>query len=96
MIGASAATEQARELADLGHGILTYSLLAGLGAVEGGPLRERPIRPQDSDQVVDVMEWFSYAASHVPRLTREYFAAAQNAQMWNQQETFPVLPLVGN
>jgi hypothetical protein len=92
-IAAAAAGEEAHELEELGHGVLTYTLLAGLKAVDGGPLAKDAIRPGSPDGVVNVFEWFSYAASHVPRLTEKYFRARQNVSVNSSDNVFPLLPL---
>jgi WD40 repeat protein len=88
-IAASAASEQAQESKELGHGVLTYSLLAGLKAVDSGPLAGKNIQPGGSDRVVDIMEWFSYASGNVPRLTEN----VQDVQTSTQGSSFPLLPL---
>jgi uncharacterized caspase-like protein len=41
-IAASAATTEAQESAKLGHGVLSFALLAGLKAVDGGPPGQHP------------------------------------------------------
>ena len=92
-IAASAATEEAQESKDLGHGVLSYTLLAGLKAVEGGPLEGRHVQPSNPERVVDVMDWFSFAAGQVPRLTERLYGVSQDVQMSTQGTSFPVLPL---
>jgi hypothetical protein len=93
VLAASAATEEAKEVKDLGHGVLTYALLAGLAAADGGPLERKPIQPGSPDGVVDVLEWFSYAAGQVPRLTKTYCGAEQNVHTSGKGQSFPVLPI---
>ena len=92
-IAAAAAGEEALEVEELGHGILTYALLAGLRAVDRGPLVQKSIIPSNADEVVDVYEWFSYAAGNVPRLTEKYFHAKQNVSVNSSDNVFPLLPL---
>ena len=92
-IAAASATEEAKESDELGHGLLSYALLAGLKGVDRGPLRDQWVRPNGSDQVVDVMEWFTYASNQVPRLMEKYHGAAQDVPMHMQGKSFPVLPL---
>jgi WD40 repeat protein len=92
-LAASSATEEAKEPEALGHGVLTYTLLAGLKAVDGGPLEGKGLQPTGRNQVVEVVEWFSYANGHVGRLTKEYCGQEQNVQMSVQGQSFPVLPL---
>ena len=92
-IAASASTEEAQESDELGHGVLSYALLAGLKAVDGGPLEGRAIQPSNPDRVVDVMEWITFAAGQVPRLTEDLYGTAQDIQYSIQGQSFPLLPL---
>jgi uncharacterized caspase-like protein len=92
-IAAATASEEAQESKELGHGVLSYSLLAGLKAVERGPLVDKYVQPSGPEGVVDVMEWFSFAAGQVPRLTERLYGASQDVQVGNQGTNFPVLPL---
>lgn len=94
MIGASAATEEAKESEALGHGVLTYALLAGMRAVDRGPLERNWVQPQNPQQVVDVLDWFSFASGHVPRLTQEFCGAEQSVHTAGRGSSFPVLPLL--
>ena len=73
--------------------MLTYALLAGLGAVDQGPLAGKHVQPNGPDRVVDVMEWFTFAAGQVPRLTEKLFGAAQDVQTSTLGSDFPLLPL---
>ena len=73
--------------------MLTYALLAALKAVDGGPLEGQFVRPSNPEGVVDVLEWFSFAAGQVPRLTEKLYGATQEAQTSTQGASFPVLPL---
>jgi hypothetical protein len=93
VIAAAAATEEAKEVRELGHGLLTYALLAGLKAVDRGPLEERSVRPASPEGVVDVLEWFGFAAGHVPQLARCYFGREQEVVPQTDGRSFPVLPL---
>ena len=92
-IAAAAASEQAQESKELGHGILSYALLAGLKAVDAGPLADKYVQPSGPERVVDVLEWFTYAAGQVPRLTEKLYGASQDVQTGAQGSSFPVLPL---
>jgi len=93
-IAASAAAEEAKESKQLGHGLLTYALLAGLGAVKEGPLEGKRIEPSSPDQTVYVLEWFQYADGNVRRLSEQLFGSSQDVQTSTQGTSFPVLPLV--
>lgn len=92
-IAASAASEQAQESKELGHGVLSYALLAGLKGVDAGPLAGKHVQPSGPERIVDVMDWFSYASGQVPRLTEKLYGAAQDVQTSTQGMSFPVLPL---
>ncbi len=91
-IAAASATAEAQESAKLGHGVLSYVLLAGLKAVEGGPLEGQSVQP-GAEGVVDVLEWFNYAAGRVPRLMESLYGSAQDVQVGAQGASFPVLPI---
>jgi len=95
VLAAAAATEEAKEPEALGHGVLTYALLAGLQAVDKGPLLGKSVQPAGQEKVVDVLEWFGFAAVQVPRLTREYCGQEQNVYTTGRGSSFPVLPLPG-
>jgi WD40 repeat protein len=92
-IAASAASQEAQESDELGHGVLSYALLAGLDAVDRGPLDDRHVEPNSPDRVVDVLEWFTFAAGQVPRLSERLHGAAQDVQTGTQGSSFPMLPL---
>jgi len=91
-IAASSAGAEAQEIEDLGHGVLTYALLAGLKAVRSGPLDGLSVQPASPDGMADVLEWLSYASGHVPRLTKSFLGREQEVQVAGQGVSFPVLP----
>ncbi len=95
-IASSSVAEQAREVEELGHGILAYSLLAGLKAVDDGPLVEQWVQPSGSDKVAHAMELFSFASSHTRELGRRYFGQSPDVQYSSSGMTFPVLPIVSD
>jgi uncharacterized caspase-like protein len=92
-IAAASASEEAQEIEELGHGVLTYALLAGLRAVRGGPLVGQSVRPNSVAGTVDVLDWLSYAAGQVPRLTERYLGQTQEVRIGGQGTSFAVLPL---
>ncbi|HTU21745.1 MAG TPA: caspase family protein [Gemmataceae bacterium] len=92
-LAAAASGEEAGEVQELGHGVLSYALLAGLNAVAAGPLKERSIHPGNAERVASVLEWFNFASGQVPRLTKRYFGREQDVQMSSQGNSFPVLPV---
>jgi hypothetical protein len=93
IVAAAAATEEAKEPGPLGHGVLSYALLAGLKGVSQGPLQRQWVQASGPEQVVEVLEWFGFAASQVPRLTREFCGQEQNVHTAGKGGSFPVLPL---
>ena len=92
-IAAASAGEEGHEAEELEHGVLSYALLAGLKSVDRGPLENQWVHPSSSDQVVGVLEWFTFAANHVPRLTEKLYGTAQDVPMRRRDRNFPVLPL---
>ena len=92
-IAAAAADNQAHEVPELKHGLLTYALLAGMGAVNNGPLSGQAIRPASDNKVADVREWFSFAQDKVPLLTKLYFGEEQFVGFSGQGNSFPLLPV---
>jgi WD40 repeat protein len=91
MAGA-AESDVALEEKELGHGVLTYALLAGLGAVDAKSLAKEGITLGDPGEVIDVLRWFSFASEWVPRLTRKYFSKEQDVQTSSHGDSFPLLP----
>jgi WD40 repeat protein len=92
-LAAAAADERAAEDKQLGHSILTYALLAGLGAAEGGPLKGQALKG-DGGGGVDVLAWFRYAREQVPALYQRYVGRPQHVELsGDDQPTFPLLAL---
>ena len=94
-IAASAAADEAQEIDALGHGLLTYCLLAGLNAVDSGPLAAAGLHGNRPDGLADVLEWFSYASGQVPRVSRDLLGIVQEVQSSGHGASFVVLPLRG-
>jgi hypothetical protein len=92
-LAATAADELAAENKELGHSILTYALLAGLQAVEGGPLKGQVLKG-GGDGGVDVLAWFRYARQQVPGLYERYVGRPQQVELSGEdQPSFPLLRL---
>src|SRR5439155_1743858 len=70
--------ELAVEVPDLGHGILTYSLLAGSGGIGVGPLVRKSL---SADKPLDVLGWFGYAQAKVPSLYLTYVGRPQQVEV---------------
>jgi hypothetical protein len=66
LIAASTKQQYAAEIPELGHGVLTYALLSGLG--EKGP----PQAPTSSEGMVTIYSLLQYVNLHVPELTQKY------------------------
>jgi uncharacterized caspase-like protein len=92
-IAAAPAAAEAQELAELQHGILTYTLLAAVGAVNAGPLANQKLKPAGDAPVAEVREWFSYAQDKVPLLSKLYLGQEQFVGFCGQGTSFPLLPL---
>jgi len=88
-LAATAATAEAQEVPQLGHGVLTYTLLAALGHVQGGPLQGQQLNP--ANRLVEVRDWFGFAQDKVPALTKIFFNEEQFVGFSGQGESFPVL-----
>jgi WD40 repeat protein len=92
-IAAAADREEAKEPRELGHGVLTYTLLAAFAAVDKGPLKGEGLRPAGGD-VVDVDEWFKYASKRMPDVMRVYFNRDQQPVISTERSGgFPILPV---
>ncbi len=89
VIAAATASQNAEEIHDLGHGALSYALLAGLGAVDRGPLKSRPIEANDG--LVQVRDWLSYAQDNVPALTKLFYGREQLVDVFAKGQSFPIL-----
>ncbi len=91
-IAAAPAGAEAQEVDELRHGVLTYVLLAALGGVDFGPLKDQPLQPKDPEHVADVQEWFSYAGDRVPELMKRYYQREQEVD-YRVGGRLPVLPV---
>jgi uncharacterized caspase-like protein len=92
VVAASAASEEAAEQDSLRHGVLTYALLAGLRAVDFGPLGRTSLHPSRGD-VADVLEWLTFTANQVPHVTQELGIGEQSVHVGIRGENFPILPI---
>ena len=81
------------EVDDLGHGMMVYTLLAGMGFVERGPLRDRWIDPMNAENVVDAVQWFGFASRQTRALGQKYFGTRHEVYHTIAADSFPVLPL---
>jgi len=91
ILAATAAGDEAQESPQLGHGVLTYTLLARVGAAKKGPLKDRP---QPKQPVVNVRDWLSFAQDEVPALTKILFGREQFVKYIGSGSDFAILPAV--
>jgi WD40 repeat protein len=91
-VAGAASSQAAMESDQLGHGVLSYALLAALNAVDGGPLAGNPIELTTA-QVVETADWVKYARSRVPPLTKTIFGREQEVQYNQEGRSFPILSL---
>lgn len=89
MLAAAKSDMKAHEHDDLKHGLLTYTLLAGAGAIEHGPLSKRASSEQPW---ITVRNWFGFAQDMVPPLAKVYFdEGGQAVELKGSHANFPVL-----
>ncbi|HTU21743.1 MAG TPA: caspase family protein [Gemmataceae bacterium] len=89
-LAAVSAEMQSKEHDELKHGLFTYALLAGLHAVEGGPLHKKGI----PGNVVDVRQLCNFVCDEAPTLYQEYDGRRQDPVMkvTGGGMNFPLLP----
>ena len=92
-IAAAAADSKAKEVKQLGHGILSYTLLAAFGSVEGGPLQGQPMTTNNPEGIAEVNDWISYADGRVPLLMERYYFRRQGIHSYSKGNSFPFLPI---
>jgi WD40 repeat protein len=68
LIAASTKQQEANEIEELGHGILTFTLLSGLGE------KGEPQALRDKDGAITMMSLLQYVHQRVPELTEKYRA----------------------
>ena len=90
VIAAASSHEEAEELPDVGHGALTYALIAGLGAADKGVMKGRSAAARDG--LIHAVDWFRFAAEAVPALTKLHMGKQQYVEFKSQAADFAVLP----
>jgi dipeptidyl aminopeptidase/acylaminoacyl peptidase len=90
LLVATGYTNRAVEFPELGHGVLSYTLLAASG-IDRGPLKDRPMESATGE--VDVMDWFHYAAGQAGPLLERLTGTPQGVQSSSQANAFPILVL---
>ena len=81
--------ELASELPGIGHGALTYSLLAGMGEAKEGILQRR--NAIGADGTVRIRDLLGFAQDQVPNLTRISFGSEQRVAFSAKEDNFPLL-----
>jgi hypothetical protein len=92
VIAASVSSQEAKEVDALGHGLLTYTLLAAVNAVDKGPLADRGLKATAPGGMVDVFSWFNYATNQMPELMKKYYGREQDVEPGISGTSFPLLP----
>ncbi|MBX2802203.1 MAG: caspase family protein [Myxococcales bacterium] len=85
LIAASTDAQVAHEIPELGHGVLTYAILQGLGE-EGEPEAHL-----NRDGNVTVNTLIQYVSESVPRLTEQYRQARQEVVQAADGQDFPLV-----
>jgi hypothetical protein len=70
-LAATSGSELAVSHQELGHGVLTYALLAACGQIDKGPLQNVRLPAPPTGRNVDVLEWFQFAQRTVPGLYKQ-------------------------
>lgn len=83
-------TNKAVEFPELGHGALSYALLAA-NDIDRGPLKGRPM--ESASDEVDVMDWFHFAVGQAGPLLEKLTGSPQGVQSSTQAKAFPILVL---
>ncbi|MBI3928021.1 MAG: caspase family protein [Armatimonadetes bacterium] len=86
LIAASTAEQYAKEFPELGHGVLTYAFLTGLG-LEGGAARAAT----QANGEVTVNALLNYLSQQVPSLTEKYHGGRQDIVQYSTGQDFPLV-----
>ncbi len=86
LVAAATAAQYAKEIPELGHGVLTFAFLSGLG-LSGKP----PQASVGRDGSVTVTALLSWLDEEVPRLTTLYHGGRQNPVQASTGQDFPVV-----
>lgn len=84
IVAAAGSDQFAAEVKDIGHGVFTYAVLAGLGGqADGAP----------NDGVVSIRELLSYVEAEIPEISMKYKRQAQFPVVDSQGQNFPLVAL---
>lgn len=84
LIAASTRDQEAYEVQELGHGVLTYALLTGLGE------KGQPKAPTASEGIITIESLVQYVHDQVPELTEKYHHQKQYAVTSTTGTDFPL------
>jgi uncharacterized caspase-like protein len=84
LIAASTQQQRAFEVKELGHGVLTYALLSGLGE------KSAPQALAPGERMVTVKSLVTYLNQEVPVLTKKYHREKQYPVSWEAGMDFPL------
>ena len=86
LIAASSKQQYAVEVPELGHGVLAYALLKGLGE------KGAPEAPTSSEGIVTILSLIQYVNQQVPELTEKYHSGSKQYPVFhNTGMDFPLL-----
>ncbi|MDQ7821605.1 MAG: caspase family protein [Candidatus Eremiobacteraeota bacterium] len=85
LIAASTDEQYAIEVPELGHGILTYAILSGLGS------GKKPQAPLNKEGKVTVNALLQYLSRTVPELAEKYKGGSQNIVQFSTGQDFPLV-----
>jgi uncharacterized caspase-like protein len=84
LIAASTRNQEAYEVQELGHGVLTYALLTGLGE------KGQPKAPTASEGIITIESLVQYVHDQVPELAEKYHHQKQYAVTSTTGTDFPL------
>jgi WD40 repeat protein len=91
ILAAVAATDKVVEGKQLGHGVLSYALLATAKGLEGGLQDGKPIEPLAPDGAIDVADWLLSAAEQAVALMEKGTGAPPDVHYSTPARGFPIV-----
>jgi hypothetical protein len=77
----------------LGHGVLSYALLAGTNAVGSGPLEDVAVRARPRATSIELVDWFQFAATQIPQMAEDLPGEPPLVERSTQAGRFPIFSL---
>lgn len=92
MVAASTKQQYAYEVPQLGHGVLTYALLCGMGGqgLQCGPGAQGRPQAATNDGIVTMDLLLDYISWQVPKLTEQYHGSLQDPVVHRHGMNFPL------